>query len=531
MTQQRNRTAVYCRLSREDGDGESMSIGNQREMLVRYCKDNGLIVVDIYIDDGFSGTNFERPEFQRMIRDIEDGKIDVVLVKDQSRLGREHLQTGYYMEIFFSNHDVRFIAVNDNVDTDKGDNDFMGFRNMINELYAKDISKKIRSARKTLAKQGKFTAPFAPYGYKKDPDNKHRLLIDENTAPIVKRMFQLTTEGKTPTEIAEIFTADKILIPRAYIAMTYGIYLTGYDTRYPYDWMGNTVASILRSKLYIGTLVNHRRTSKSFKNKKIIQLPEDEWIEVENTHEAIIDRETWDIVQKMVAVKKRPNKNGVSQIFAGLVRCPDCGRALSYNIGTYKDFEGSFVCNYAKNKGKKYCTWHYITYKALYQTVLADIQRHTELLRKDLAKFEEALQSHTSSQNKKQLASLKKEQGKLQMRLEELSTITKKLYEDNALSKLSDEEYSRLSAQFSSERKETEERLSAIAEELREEECNLENVTRFTKIIAKYLDIKELNKTVLNELIDKIEVHEAEKIDGKRVQKVDIYYRFVGNLN
>lgn len=252
---------------------------------------------------------------------------------------------------------------------------------------------------------------------------------------------------------------------------------------------------------------------------------------MENTHDAIIDRETWDIVQKMVAVKKRPNKNGVSQIFAGLVRCPDCGRALSYNIGTYKDFEGSFVCNYAKNKGKKYCTWHYIAYKALYQTVLADIQNHASLLKKDRAKFEEALQSHVSSQNKKQLASLKKEQGKLQMRLEELGTITKKLYEDNALSRISDDEYGRFSAQFFSERKEAEERLSVIAEELRTEERQLENVARFTKIIGKYLDIKELNKTVLNELIDKIEVHEAEKIDGKRVQKVDIYCRFVGNLN
>ena len=532
MTQQRNRTAVYCRLSVDDGeDRESMSISNQREMLTRYCKENGFVIVDVYADDGYTGTNLDRPDFQRMKNDIENGMIDIVIAKDLSRIGREYLKTGDFIEIFLPEHDVRFIAVNDGVDSAKGDNDFMGFRNMINELYAKDISKKIRSARKTLAKQGKFTAPFAPYGYKKDPENKHRLLVDENTAPIVKRMFQLTTEGKTPTEIAEIFTAEKILIPRAYVATTYGIYLTGYDTRYPYDWMGNTVASILRSKLYIGTLVNHRRTSKSFKNKKIIQLPEDEWIEVENTHEAIIDRETWDIVQKMVAVKKRPNKNGVSQIFAGLVRCPDCGRALSYNIGTYKDFEGSFVCNYAKNKGKKYCTWHYITYKALYQTVLADIQRHAELLKKDRTKFEEALQAHTSSQNKKQLASLKKEQGKLQMRLEELGTITKKLYEDNALSRLSDDEYSRLSAQFSSERKETEERLSAIAEELRKEERDLENVARFTKIIAKYLDIKELNKTVLNELIDKIEVHEAEKIDGKRVQKVDIYYRFVGNLN
>ena len=414
MTQQQNRAALYCRLSVDDGDGESMSVANQREMLTRYAKEKGFFVQKVYIDDGYSGTNFNRPQFKKMIADIENGLIDIVITKDLSRLGREYLQTGSYIEIFFPSYNVRYIAVNDGVDTAHGDNEFLGFRNIINEFYAKDISKKIRSARKTLAKQGKFTAPFAPYGYKKDPENKHHLIVDENTAPIVKRMFRLTVEGKTPTEIAEIFTAEKILIPRAYVAKTYGSYQTGYDTRYPYDWMGNSVASILRSKLYIGTLVNHRRTSKSFKNKKIIQLPEEQWIEVENTHEAIIDRETWDIVQRMVAVKKRPNKDGVSQIFAGLVKCPDCGRALSYNIGTYKDFKGSFVCNYAKNKGKKYCTWHYITYKDLYQIVLTDIQSHVELLKKDRARFEEALQAHLSTQNKKQLASLKREQSKLQ---------------------------------------------------------------------------------------------------------------------
>ncbi len=531
MTQQQNRAALYCRLSVDDGDGESMSVANQREMLTRYAKEKGFFVQKVYIDDGYSGTNFNRPQFKQMISDIENGQIDIVITKDLSRLGREYLQTGSYIEIFFPSYNVRYIAVNDGVDTANGDNEFLGFRNIINEFYAKDISKKIRSARKTLAKQGKFTAPFAPYGYKKDPENKHHLIVDENTAPIVKRMFRLTVEGKTPTEIAEIFTAEKILIPRAYVAKTYGSYQTGYDTRYPYDWMGNSVASILRSKLYIGTLVNHRRTSKSFKNKKIIQLPEEQWIEVENTHEAIIDRETWDIVQRMVAVKKRPNKDGVSQIFAGLVKCPDCGRALSYNIGMYKDFEGSFVCNYAKNKGKKYCTWHYITYKALYQIVLTDIQSHVELLKKDRAKFEEALQAHLSTQNKKQLASLKREQIKLQKRLDELEFITKKLYEDNALSKITDDEYARLSAQFTDERKQANERLTTIAEELKKEEHNLESIVNFTAIIEKYLDIKELNKTVLNELIDKIEVHEAEKIDGKRVQKVDIYYRFIGNLN
>ena len=273
MTQQQNRAALYCRLSVDEGDGESMSVANQREMLTRYAKEKGFFVQKVYIDDGYSGTNFNRPQFKQMISDIENGQIDIVITKDLSRLGREYLQTGSYIEIFFPSYNVRYIAVNDGVDTANGDNEFLGFRNIINEFYAKDISKKIRSARKTLAKQGKFTAPFAPYGYKKDPENKHHLLVDENTAPIVKRMFRLTLEGKTPTEIAEIFTKEQILIPRAYVAKTYGIYQTGYDTRYPYDWMGNSVASILRSKLYIGTLVNHRRTSKSFKNKKIIQLP------------------------------------------------------------------------------------------------------------------------------------------------------------------------------------------------------------------------------------------------------------------
>lgn len=533
IQQQNNRTAIYCRLSRDDGDGESMSIANQRDMLVRHAKEKGFFVCEIYADDGYSGTNFDRPDFRRMIEDIEDGKIDIVLVKDQSRLGREHLQTGYYIEMFFPDNNVRFIAVNDNVDTENqsGNNDFIGIRNVMNEFYAKDTSRKIRSARKTLAEQGKFTAPFAPYGYKKDPNDKHRLLVDENTAPIVKRMFRLATEGKTPSEIAELFTAEEIPIPRAYVAQTYGIYQTGYDTRYPHDWMGGTVASMLRSKLYIGTMVSHRRSSKSFKNKKIICLPENEWIEVPNTHEAIIDTETWDIVQKMVTVKKRPNKNGVSQIFAGLVRCPDCGRALSYNSGTYKDFQGSFVCNYAKNKGKKYCTWHYISYKALYQIVLADIKRHTALLQKDREKFETMLRENTSAQNKKQLASLKKEQSKLQVRLTELGQILKKLYEDNALSKISDEEYSRLSADFITERQEAEARTKAISEELSAEEESLERISRFTAVIEKYVDITELNKAVLNELIDKIKVHEAEKIDGKRVQKVDIYYRFVGNIS
>ncbi len=531
MTQQQNRAAIYCRLSVDDGDGESMSIQNQRDMLTRFAKDNGFLVHKVYIDDGYSGTNFERPQFKQMIEDIENKLIDIVITKDLSRLGRDYLQTGTYIEIYFPANDVRYIAVNDGVDSAKGNDEFLGIRNIMNEFYAKDISKKIRAARKTLAKQGKFSAPFAPYGYKKDPDDKHHLLVDENTAPIGKRMFTLASKGKTPTEIAKLFTDEKILIPRAYIAETYGIYQTGYDKNYPYDWIGSTVAEILRSKLYIGTLVNQRRTSKSFKNKKIIQRPENEWIEVENTHEAIIDRDTWEIVQKLVKVKKRPNKQGTSQIFAGLVRCADCNHALTYNIGRTGSFQGSFVCNLARNKGKKYCTWHYISYKALYQLVFEDILAHTVLLKTDREAFETMLQTRLNAQNAKQLAALKREQGKLKSRLDELNKIMKKLYEDNALSRITDEEYARLSEGFVTERQQTEERLCEISVILTQQEHNFENAAKFTAVIESLIDIKELDKMVLNKAIDKILVHEAEKVDGRRTQQIDIYYRFVGNIN
>ena len=278
--------------------------------------------------------------------------------------------------------------------------------------------------------------------------------------------------------------------------------------------MGNTVASILRSKPYIGTLVNHRRTSKSFKNKKIIQIPEDEWIEVENTHEAIIDRETWDIVQKMVAVKKRPNKDGVSQIFAGLVKCPDCGRALSYKSEHTRILRVALSTITPRTKARN------TVLGTLYQIVLTDIQLHTALLKKDRAKFEEALQIHLSSQNKKQLASLKKEQNKLQKRFAELGQITKKLYEDNALSRISDEEYARLSVEFINERSQVEERLSTIDEELKKEERNLQKVTSFTAVIEKYLDIKELNKTVLNELIDKLKSTKQKRSTAKESKRL-----------
>ena len=527
--QQKNRTALYCRLSREDGDGESMSIANQREMLTRYAQEHGFFVHKVYPDDGYSGTSFDRPGFQEMIDDIEAGEIDVVITKDLSRLGREYLKAGYFIEIYFADKNVRYIAVNDGVDTARGDNEFVGIRNIMNEFYARDISKKVRSSRRTLARQGKFTAAFAPYGYRKDPQDKHHLIVDENTAPVVRRIFSMAGSGSNPHQIADILSAEKIRIPRAYLADTYDAYHGTYNKDRPFDWHTGTVAAILRNKVYIGTSVGHKRTSKSFKSKKIIEVPREEWIEVENTHEAIIDRETWEIVQKMVAVKKRATKGGIQQMFVGLVKCADCGHALSYNAT--KNARGNFICNYAKWSGKKYCTWHYISYNALYRIVLADIRSKIILYHDSRAEFEQMLSKQMSSQSQKQLAALQKEQGKLRARLDELQQITKKLYEDKALSRISGEEYRRLSADFICESGHVETRLTDIAGQLAAEQSQQENAGRFSAVIDRYMDLQELDKQVLNELIDRIVVHDAQKIDGRRTQQVDIFYRFVGNLN
>lgn len=336
-------------------------------------------------------------------------------------------------------------------------------------------------------------------------------------------------EGSNPHAIAERLTAEKVFIPRAYLDTTYGKYSGRYNPERAYDWHTGTVASILRNKVYIGSMIGHKRTSKSFKNKKIVDVPPEEWIEVENTHEAIIDRETWDIVQKMVSVKKRVTKNGFHQMFVGLVKCHDCGHSLSYNAGV-KGSQGSFICNYAKWSSQKYCTWHYISYRALYRIVLTEIQKHTLLLKKSRSEFEAVLAEQMKLQSKNQLTSLKQEKSKLEVRQKELQRITKKLYEDNALSRITDGEYKELISEYAAEKQDVTDRISGITEQLTAEQNCLENAGRFRAVVEKYIGLEELNQKILNELIEKIEVYEGEKIDGKRRQKVKIYYRFVGCL-
>jgi len=533
--QQQTRTGGYCRLSRDDEqNGESMSIENQRSTLIRYAKENGLEIVDWYIDDGWSGTNFDRPDFQRMKSDIEDGKIDVVLVKDLSRLGRNQIETSLCIQVFFPQYDVRFIAVSENIDTAKGEDDFMELRNLFNEWFVRDTSRKVKNGYRQRALNGDYTGAFAPYGYKKDEQDKHKLVPDENVAHVVKRIFRMAVEGYSPYKIGMALRADKILTPRAYVAQEYQRYATVFNPKHPYDWANMTIKIILQNKVYLGHMVSHKNTKKSFKSKSIVPVPKDEWIEVQNTHEPLVDEETFELAQKIIRVKKRPTKTGEHQVFAGLLRCSTCGQSLSFARGGSsktsggKGGRGSFACNQSRRKGKEYCSFHYISYLDIYTIILEDIRRNAAIAKENERAFVEMVSDISKAKLKKQMASAAKEKEKLKHREAELQAILRKLYEDNALGKISDEQFMALSKDFTAEQKQTKERLKVLEDTLSEVAEKQENTTKFLELVREYTDIQELTKPILNELIDKVVVFDAEKARGDRVQRIDIYYRFVG---
>jgi len=533
--QQQTRTAIYCRLSRDDEQsGDSMSIENQRSMLTRYAKENGLEIIDWYIDDGWSGTNFDRPDFQRMKSDIEDGKIDIVLVKDLSRLGRNQIETSLCIQVFFPQHDVRFIAVSENIDTAKGEDDFMELRNLFNEWFVRDTSRKVKNGYRQRALNGDYTGAFAPYGYKKDEQDKHKLVPDENVAHVVKRIFQMAVEGYSPYKISMALRADKILTPRAYVAQEYQRYANVFNPQYPYDWGATTIKIIIQNKVYLGHMVSHKYTKKSFKTKEVVAVPENEWIEVKNTHEPLIDEETFELAQKIIRVKKRPTKEGEHQIFAGLLRCSTCGQSLSFARGGNSKYSGgkggrgSFACNQSRRKGKEYCSFHYISYLDIYTVILEDIRKNAAIARENEAAFVEMVSDISKAKLKKQVSAAAKEKEKLRHRENELQAILKKLYEDNALGKITDEQFISLSKDFTDEQRQIKERLKALENILSQVTEKQENTAKFLELVREYTDIKELTKPILNELIDKVVVFDAEKARGDRVQRIDIYYRFVG---
>jgi len=527
LMQQANMAGLLCRLSRDDGgDAESNSITTQRQMLRRYAKEQGFQVYDEYIDDGVSGTTMERPGFQRMVRDIEDGKIGIVLCKDLSRLGRNNALVAYYTEIFFPDNDIRLVAVGDGIDTFKGDNEIMQFKSVVNEYYARDISRKIRSAKRTKHLNGEFTGAFAPYGYRKNPDNPRHLIPDENAMHIVKRIFEMAADGVTPFRIAARLSEEQIPTPNHYFA---DLGMKAKRPKWP-EWSKTTILQILHSRVYLGHLICGKQTTKSFKNKKMIYLPEEKWIVTENTHEPIVEQYTFDLAQKIAFVKRREGKPHMENIFSGLLKCSTCGGGLG--LACRKDLYGQYNCNlYRRGTKTGHCTSHYISHNALYTLVLKDIRRNAGIAKQYEGELAEYAKKAASGNASDKYIRVQKDLDKLGRRDGEIDAIIKKLLEQNALGVISDERFRAMAADYEKEQKALMAKMAELQSQLDKRGADEDNAVKFLNAVRKYSEITELDAKILNDLIDSIVVYEPAVKWSKanqRDQKVDINYKFIG---
>ena len=534
-------TALYERLSRDDEmQGESNSIVNQKRYLEEYAQAQGFKNIRHFTDDGYSGTNFKRPGFQKMIAAIEAGEIDVVCVKDLSRFGRDYLKVGFYTEIMFPEKGVRFIAINNSVDSaNPTENDFTPFLNIMNEWYAKDTSNKIRAISRSRMQDGKRCSGAIPYGYRRDPEDKNHLLIDEEAAKVVRRIYQMVIDGMGSQAIANQLTADNVLIPSAYLEQSEHGESRNHSYHDPCRWNCTAVSYILDKQEYMGHTVLGKTICENFKTKKRRKARPDELIIFENTHEPIIDAETWHLVQKLRRRTRRKLANGsYSHRLSGLVYCADCGKRLSYSSpqsqhrpdGKTYDADSSFRCpTYKSMYGE--CTMHYIkssTLDKLVDEAVRKIARY--VLRNEQAFLEQvrvltsADQKHTQSEDKKELVNIKK-------RIAELDNYIKRLYEGNASGKIPDRQFEKLMAQYDSEQQELEERVKEIEVSIHEIQQESENGQQFVRLVQKYRDLTEIDQTALNEFIDKVVVHEA--TGGRtadRSQQIDIYFNFIGQF-
>ncbi len=518
---------LYSRLSKDDGDAdkESNSITNQLQMLRYHAREKGFEVVGEYVDDGISGTTFDRPGLNRMIEDaMNDPEPSGIMVKDMSRFGRNNAMFMYYVEEIFPNNDILFIALNDDVDTRFDENEMMPFKSIMNEYYARDTSKKIRSVKKTMALNGGFCGSFAPYGYMVDPENKRKLLVDPETAPVVKRIFELSKQANSVHQIARTLCEDGILIPRAYRAMKNGTLETSTGFKFPTDWVGKNVKTILQNQVYLGHMVSHKTQTKSFKNKKLVPVSEDEWIIVRNTHEPIIDEETFELVQKFINVKKQPNKTKHPNMFVGLVKCPDCGRNMAFSNPNGR--EPRFRCRtYARNSNL--CTTHAISYGALSQIVLGDIRKHIRNMEELGEQFIEEMHELSEKGGDQKIRQFGQNLEMAEKRIAEIDGMVMKLFEQNALGKISDERFEKRSSAYEDEQRELNQKRDDLKEKIKAEEKKTQNTNQFLETIRKYETVTELNRSMLVELIDSIYVYQAEGTGKERKQRVEINYRFL----
>lgn len=534
-------TALYERLSRDDEmQGESNSIVNQKRYLEEYAQAQGFKNIRHFTDDGYSGTNFKRPGFQEMIAAIEAGEIDVVCVKDLSRFGRDYLKVGFYTEIMFPEKGVRFIAINNSVDSaNPMENDFTPFLNIMNEWYAKDTSNKIRAIFRSRMQDGKRCSGAIPYGYKRDPEDKNHLLIDEEAAKVVRRIYQMVIDGMGSQAIANQLTADNVLIPSAYLEQSEHGESRNHSYHDPCRWNCTAVSYILDKQEYMGHTVLGKTICENFKTKKRRKARPDELIIFENTHEPIIDAETWHLVQKLRRRTRRKLANGsYSHRPSGLVYCADCGKRLSYSSpqsqhrpdGKTYDADSSFRCpTYKSMYGE--CTMHYIKSSTLDKLVDEAVRKIARYILRNEQAFLEQVRVLTSADQKQTQSEDKKELVNIKKRIAELDNYIKRLYEGNASGKIPDRQFEKLMAQYDSEQQELEERVKEIEASIHEIQQESENGQQFVRLVQKYRDLTEIDQTALNEFIDKVVVHEA--TGGRtadRSQQIDIYFNFIGQF-
>lgn len=543
-------TALYERLSNDDRLlGDSNSIVNQKAMLESYAKQNNFSNLQHYTDDGFSGGNFERPSWKRMVSDIQAGKVGTVIVKDMSRVGRDYLQTGFYTEVLFKQQGVRFIAVSNGVDsTDASSSEFAPFLNIMNEWYLRDCSRKLKAAYRTKGNSGKPTTSHPPYGYRKSPEDKNQWIVDEESARVVKRIFNLCVEGYGPGQIAKILMNDKIETPSYYWGKQ-GIsaWQSKYDPNRPYDWTSDSVARMLERIEYLGHTVNFKTFRQDYKNNKMLHNPKEKWKIFENTHEPIIDKETWELVQKLRETPKRHDFSDKPNPLTGLLYCADCGaklyndsqKAYSQKHGYKPDpMTGYYGSDYYECKNYKLasvretalCTSHRVNTNALIKLILETIRLVSEYAITNKTEFIEKVKAISLSQHNQDVNEQKKRLAKNEKRYTELDELIKKLYESYATGKLTEKRFELLSAGYEQEQENLANEIDELKKCLETYKEETDNVNQFLELAKKYTDFSVLTTPMLNEFIDKIIIHAPYRDEVDRFQQIDIYFNFIGQF-
>lgn len=524
-------TALYCRLSCDDDlAGDSNSIKNQKMLLSNYATENNFSNIRYYVDDGFSGSNFERPGFKRLLTDIEEGLISTVIVKDMSRFGRDHILVGYYTKYVFPEADIRFIAIYDQVDSlTNPDDDITPFKNILNEMYAKDCSRKIKAVLKAKGMSGKHTNGAVPLGYMKSPNDKNLWVIDEEGAKIVRLIFKLCIEGNGPFQIARILNERKIEKPIEYFhnkGMS-----CNQKPKGEYFWRHASVVDILENPSYLGHTVNFKYVKKSHKSKKKTRVSKENWLIFENTHEPIIDKETFDIVQKIRQGKRRIDSTGVVHMLSGMLYCSDCGKKLYINRSKKEHLPDYYNCSTYKEQTKSKCTGHLIMVDKLEQIVLDDLRYTINYSKEHKDIFLEIVKEHNETKSNQELKLLNKTIKETKARIVDLDRIIQVLYEDKIKGYISEERFLKMNASYEEEQATLKVKLTTLLQENEKNKSINNNINQFIELVEKYSDITELTTEITHAFIDKIIVHEKVKLEDGFKQELEIIYNFIGAVD